>query len=741
MGFAAAASNTAPMSLGDFNRAHGYVADSVDGPHAPAGAYSGYVNSLTAQPAATVAPQSASAPLTDAQWQATPEYAAAHTAANDAFYNGGSSEQAVASINAARQSYERAHSLAVSASGPAVGGNNDATRSGILPIGYGAGSMPAPALANSLAQAPAKTATIPQASVSANTLAQPAQWSAQGVPPGQYDFGSISANQAQYGKSPSPVSMLNVPTVVNQQVVQPSFPGSAIGQNSMGLDAPLGSPFQATGMGPDGMPIHGLVPTPPPAAPLPNGPANWPAGDPKMPGAGGVPFPVTDPSGYGQVGRSTPAQLAAQNAPNLQTTNLLPGQDQLNKGLNAVGVNSIGPISTTIPWGQGVAPGSSGPQPDINAQVDAAALATQTSRASLNPNGNQGGITPSPGSNLGYPPSLNPPTTPTNALTAGPVVPGAAIAASTAGAAAVAGSTGALATSATTGTGVSPTTVAGGAAATPVTTAGGNTLTDIAKAVIPPAIGAITGVVSSNNASKTMADAAIYAADKQNEAQTAALAQQQSQFNATNAINDHIYNNQQNQTLPWVTAGTKALTDLQGTISNHMPFGMDQFQQDPGYQFNLSEGLKALQNSAAARGGLISGNSMKALQDYGQQSASNEYQNAYNRYQTDYGTRLNSLQALSGTGQTAVGQNNQSGSNYMNTSTQAAQNNSAAAGGYMTAGANALAQGATGAANANASGYMGMGNAISNGISGAYGNYGSNALITALTNNLNRGGQ
>lgn len=55
------------------------------------------------------------------------------------------------------------------------------------------------------------------------------------------------------------------------------------------------------------------------------------------------------------------------------------------------------------------------------------------------------------------------------------------------------------------------------------------------------------------------------------------------------------------------------------------------FQADPGYQFRLSEGQKALERSAAARGGLISGGSQKELQRYGQDYASGEYGNWLSR--------------------------------------------------------------------------------------------------------------
>lgn len=71
---------------------------------------------------------------------------------------------------------------------------------------------------------------------------------------------------------------------------------------------------------------------------------------------------------------------------------------------------------------------------------------------------------------------------------------------------------------------------------------------------------------------------------------------------------------------------------------------MNSFLQSPGYQFRLSEGLRATQASQAARGGLLSGGAMKELTNYGQGLASDEY-----------GNYINQLFGLSGMGQQAAG--------------------------------------------------------------------------------------
>lgn len=83
-------------------------------------------------------------------------------------------------------------------------------------------------------------------------------------------------------------------------------------------------------------------------------------------------------------------------------------------------------------------------------------------------------------------------------------------------------------------------------------------------------------------------------------------------------------------------------------------FGMSDFTTDPGYQFRLDQGIKALNASAASRGGALSGANMKGAIDYGQNMASNEYTNAYNRYRTNRADQLAPLQSLYTGGQAAA---------------------------------------------------------------------------------------
>jgi hypothetical protein len=118
---------------------------------------------------------------------------------------------------------------------------------------------------------------------------------------------------------------------------------------------------------------------------------------------------------------------------------------------------------------------------------------------------------------------------------------------------------------------------------------------------------------------------------------------------------------------PWRKAGVNALAKLEPLATEYTPFGMDQFQADPGYAFRMSEGMKGLERSAAARGGLLSGATLKGIQRYGQDLGSQEYMNAFNRYQTERNARLAPLQSLAGVGQTTSQRLGAAGTQFANT--------------------------------------------------------------------------
>lgn len=155
------------------------------------------------------------------------------------------------------------------------------------------------------------------------------------------------------------------------------------------------------------------------------------------------------------------------------------------------------------------------------------------------------------------------------------------------------------------------------------------------------------------------AGAGLYGSSKAAEAQENAAAQ-------SAAVQREMFNKQVELQAPFREAGLTAqnrLLDYLGLSGNvnapeygslNRSFGMDQFTADPGYAFRLSEGMKGLNAQAAARGGMISGAALKAAQNYGQQAGSQEYQNAFNRYQTERAAKLNPLQSLMGAGQSGA---------------------------------------------------------------------------------------
>jgi hypothetical protein len=104
---------------------------------------------------------------------------------------------------------------------------------------------------------------------------------------------------------------------------------------------------------------------------------------------------------------------------------------------------------------------------------------------------------------------------------------------------------------------------------------------------------------------------------------------------------------------PFRQSGVNALAEY-GAASQYTPFGMDQFNADPGYQFRMSEGLKALERSAASRGILSSGQTLKDITRFGQDTASQEYQNAFQRYLMERQQKLAPLEYRIGLGQGAA---------------------------------------------------------------------------------------
>jgi hypothetical protein len=247
------------------------------------------------------------------------------------------------------------------------------------------------------------------------------------------------------------------------------------------------------------------------------------------------------------------------------------------------------------------------------------------------------------------------------------------------------------------------------------------------------AAGSVGGALISSNAATNAADTQASAAEQ---------AQQLQATEAQNALDfqKQQWTTQQANLAPWLAAGKGSLSNLTALLSTpgaglltpwtstFTPPTAATEVNDPGYQFRLSQGEGALQNSAAANGSLLSGNTLEAQQKFGQDYASNEYSNVYNRalqqYQQNYGifennqtNTFNRLAALSGVGQTAATTLGTEGQ-------QASQN----VGNIdLTTGAQ-QGQQLNNAAAATASGYVGSANAWSGALGGSTNNL-SNLLL------------
>ncbi|MCF7642934.1 DNA transfer protein p32 [Acinetobacter johnsonii] len=199
---------------------------------------------------------------------------------------------------------------------------------------------------------------------------------------------------------------------------------------------------------------------------------------------------------------------------------------------------------------------------------------------------------------------------------------------------------------------------------------------------------AIAGGAMASSASKKAAKTQAASADQ-------ASAIQQANFEQT-----------REDLMPYKQAGDTSLKQLMGQMGSNGYFNQSyegdkfNFQADPSYKFRQQQGFDGIQSQAAAQGGLLSGATLKALNDYNSNLASQEYGNAFNRWQStdnnnyerfnaDQTNRYNRLSNLVGVGQNAAAQVGNAGAQ----TSQAIANNT-------MAGANSIAAGQVGSANA-----------------------------------------
>lgn len=224
---------------------------------------------------------------------------------------------------------------------------------------------------------------------------------------------------------------------------------------------------------------------------------------------------------------------------------------------------------------------------------------------------------------------------------------------------------------------------------------------------------AAIGSNAAQNAASTQANAA------ENNAQLEYKASQ-------NALNfqEGQWNTEQADLAPWLKGGQQGLQALlsglgigpntggaqgvgYGSLSAPPPTGLT-YQNDPGYQARMQLGEQALQQSAASRGNLLTGGTAEAVNAYGQAFGSNEYQNVFNRYETQQQGEYNRLAGLAGAGQNAANTLGQLG--------QGASNNVTS---NLLGTAGAISQQNSNAAAANASGIVGSANAWGGALGGS----------------------
>jgi hypothetical protein len=230
---------------------------------------------------------------------------------------------------------------------------------------------------------------------------------------------------------------------------------------------------------------------------------------------------------------------------------------------------------------------------------------------------------------------------------------------------------------------------------------------------------AVVGAVASNSAANKQAKAANAAADKS--VQQATLDREQQL---------QLYQQQRADQAPYREAGYGALSQIQRGFAQggdfNRDFTMADYQTDPGYQFRMSEGENAINRAATAAGSRYSGATLKALSRFNSDLASQEYGNAYNRFQNNVSSRYNRLASLAGIGQAANNQTQQAGTS--------AYSNIANIGANAT---NSINNSMQNAAAARASGYVGAANIVGGGLQQLANNYQQQQYMGKLQNQNN----
>lgn len=187
-------------------------------------------------------------------------------------------------------------------------------------------------------------------------------------------------------------------------------------------------------------------------------------------------------------------------------------------------------------------------------------------------------------------------------------------------------------------------------------------------------------------------------------ASSVAAGDQESAANNATALQEQEYQqNSQNQQ-PYMQAGQSALSTIGQDEANGTGFAAafnpSTYIDTPGYQFQMQQGQNAINNSAAATGGVLNGGTLQALDQYTTGLANTTYGQAYNQYLQNSQQQYNQLYGVAGLGENATSSLGAQG-------TQSANN----AGNYTTQAGNAAAAGTVGVANAASTGLSSIANA------------------------------
>lgn len=243
--------------------------------------------------------------------------------------------------------------------------------------------------------------------------------------------------------------------------------------------------------------------------------------------------------------------------------------------------------------------------------------------------------------------------------------------------------------------------------------------------IVVSAASTAAGIYGANKSAKVTSSAAKSAATASAEAAERAAKATASATKYAANLQLKQYNQIRSDNKPWLTQGTNAINVLGPEVINgtlNRPFTLNDFEADPGYGFRVSEGVSALDNSAASKGALLSGNQLKAISNYGQNTASAEYQNAYSRFVAQQTQRYNQLSGVSTSGQNAANQIGTAGTAYANSVSDKAISAANTSNGYYSDATNTAINAQFAAANAQSSAYASYGKSIGN-FANFLGNY------------------